>query len=152
MSSCARICQTITSLDVPTSDTFTLTQFFPAKRYGRAIFFQPPYLLLLCVHLQTSALEFKEKVITEIFSFSVTISVLVSISGRCAVGTRFSQYVLLPQLSKSWNHRILGSQGWKGPIRSSSPTVLPLPLLPQATKPYLVLLILLVRASNSYSL
>jgi len=30
------------------------------------------------------------------------------------------------------------SQGWKGPTRSSSPTVLPLPLLPQATKPYLV--------------
>ena len=33
------------------------------------------------------------------------------------------------------NHRIIESQG---PTRSSSPTVLPLPLLPQATKPYLV--------------
>jgi len=35
-------------------------------------------------------------------------------------------------------HRIIESQGWKGPTRSSSPTVLPSPLLPQATKPYLV--------------
>ena len=34
--------------------------------------------------------------------------------------------------------RITESQGWKGPVRSSSPTILPLPLLPQATKPYLV--------------
>ena len=30
------------------------------------------------------------------------------------------------------------SQGGKGPTGSSSPIVLPLPLLPQATKPYLV--------------
>ena len=36
------------------------------------------------------------------------------------------------------NHRIIESQGWKGPTRSSSPTVLPLPLLPQATEPYLI--------------
>jgi len=36
------------------------------------------------------------------------------------------------------DHRIIESQGWKGSTRSSSPTVLPLPLLPQATKPYLV--------------
>ena len=36
------------------------------------------------------------------------------------------------------NHRIVESQGWKGPTRSSSPTILPSPLLPQATKPYLV--------------
>jgi len=35
------------------------------------------------------------------------------------------------------NHRITESQGWKGPTRSSSPTILPLPLLPQATKLYL---------------
>ena len=35
-------------------------------------------------------------------------------------------------------HGIIESQGWKEPTRSSSPTVLPLPLLPQATKPYLV--------------
>jgi len=35
------------------------------------------------------------------------------------------------------NHRIIEFQGWKGPTRSSNPTVLPLPLLPQATKPYL---------------
>ena len=35
-------------------------------------------------------------------------------------------------------NRIIESQGWKGPTRSSSPTVLPLPLLPQATEPYLV--------------
>ena len=34
--------------------------------------------------------------------------------------------------------RIVESQGWKGPTRSSSPTVLPLPLLPQATEPYLI--------------
>ena len=34
-------------------------------------------------------------------------------------------------------HRIIESQGWKGPTRSSSPIVFPLPLLPQATKPYL---------------
>ena len=33
---------------------------------------------------------------------------------------------------------IIESQGWKGPARSSSPTVLLLLLLPQATKPYLV--------------
>ena len=33
--------------------------------------------------------------------------------------------------------RIVESQGWKGPTRSSSPNILPLPLLPQATKPYL---------------
>ena len=33
---------------------------------------------------------------------------------------------------------IIESQGWKGPARLSSPTVLPLPFLPQATKPYLV--------------
>ena len=37
-----------------------------------------------------------------------------------------------------WIIRIIESQGWKGPTRSSSPTILPLPLLPQATKPYLV--------------
>ena len=37
-----------------------------------------------------------------------------------------------------WVHRIIESQGWKGPTRSSSPAVLPFPLLPQATKPYLV--------------
>ena len=36
------------------------------------------------------------------------------------------------------SHGIIESQGWKGPTRSSPPTVLPLPLLPQATKPYLV--------------
>ena len=41
---------------------------------------------------------------------------------------RFSVFVI----------RIIESQGWKGPTRSSSPTVLPLPLLPQATKLYLV--------------
>ena len=35
------------------------------------------------------------------------------------------------------NHRITESQGWKGPTRSSSPTILLLPLLPQATKLYL---------------
>ena len=35
-------------------------------------------------------------------------------------------------------HRIIESQGWEGPTGSSSPTVLPLPLLPQGTKPYLV--------------
>ena len=35
-------------------------------------------------------------------------------------------------------HRIIESRGWKGPTRSSSPTILPLPLLPQATKPYLI--------------
>lgn len=34
--------------------------------------------------------------------------------------------------------RIIESQGWKGPARPSSPAVLPLPLLPQATKTYLV--------------
>ena len=41
----------------------------------------------------------------------------------------------------SWEskyYRIIESQGWKGPTRSSSPAVLPLLLLPQATKPYLV--------------
>jgi len=36
------------------------------------------------------------------------------------------------------NQRIIESQGWKRPTRSSSPTVLPLPFLPQATKPYLI--------------
>ena len=36
-----------------------------------------------------------------------------------------------------FNHRIIESQGWKGRTRSSNPTVLPLPLLPQVTKPYL---------------
>ena len=35
-------------------------------------------------------------------------------------------------------HRITESQDWKGPTRSSRPTVLPLLLLLQATKPYLV--------------
>ena len=35
-------------------------------------------------------------------------------------------------------HRIIESQGWKGPTRSSSLTILPFPLVPQATKPYLV--------------
>jgi len=39
--------------------------------------------------------------------------------------------------TSDWN-RIIESQSWKGPTRSSSPTVFPLPLLPQATKPYLV--------------
>lgn len=33
---------------------------------------------------------------------------------------------------------MIESQGWKGPARSSSPTVLPSPLLPQATKSYLI--------------
>jgi len=36
------------------------------------------------------------------------------------------------------NHRTTESQGWKGPTLSSSPTILPLQLLPQATNPYLV--------------
>jgi len=36
------------------------------------------------------------------------------------------------------DHRIIESQGLKGPRRSSSSTVVPLPLLPQTTKPYLV--------------
>ena len=43
-------------------------------------------------------------------------------------------------LSGLESHRIIESQGWKGPTRSktvSSPTILPLPLLPQANKPYL---------------
>ena len=35
-------------------------------------------------------------------------------------------------------YRIVESQGWKGHTRSSSPTVLPLLLLPQATKPCLI--------------
>jgi len=35
-------------------------------------------------------------------------------------------------------NRIIESQGWKGPTRSPSPTVLPSPLLPQATKLYLI--------------
>jgi len=34
--------------------------------------------------------------------------------------------------------RFIESQGWKGPTRPSSPTVLLLPLPPQDTKPYLV--------------
>ena len=34
--------------------------------------------------------------------------------------------------------QIIESEGWKGATRSSSPTILPLPLLPQATKPYLI--------------
>jgi len=33
--------------------------------------------------------------------------------------------------------RIIESQGWKQPARSSSPTAFPFPLVPQATKPYL---------------
>lgn len=33
---------------------------------------------------------------------------------------------------------LIESQGWKGSTRSSIPTVLPLPLLSQATKLYLV--------------
>lgn len=32
--------------------------------------------------------------------------------------------------------RIIESQGYKGPIRSPNPTILPLPLLSPATKPY----------------
>ena len=32
-------------------------------------------------------------------------------------------------------HRIIESQGWKWPARSSSPTAFPFPLVPQATKP-----------------
>ena len=36
------------------------------------------------------------------------------------------------------DHRITESQGWKGPTRLCSPTMLLLSLLPQATKPYLV--------------
>jgi len=35
-------------------------------------------------------------------------------------------------------HKIRESQGWKGPTRSFSPTILPLLLLPQATKPCLI--------------
>ena len=35
------------------------------------------------------------------------------------------------------NHRIIESQGGKRPIRSPDPTIFSLPLLPQATKPYL---------------
>ena len=38
----------------------------------------------------------------------------------------------------SWNHRMIESQCWKRPTITSSPTVLPSPLLPQATKPYIV--------------
>jgi len=34
--------------------------------------------------------------------------------------------------------RIIESQGWKGPTRASSPPFFPLPLLPQATKLYLI--------------
>ena len=41
------------------------------------------------------------------------------------------------QLNNKYIHRIIGSQGWKGPTRSSRANILPLPLLPQATKPYI---------------
>jgi len=44
---------------------------------------------------------------------------------------------VLPIREGSFSHRIIESQGWKGPTRSSSPAILPLPLLPQATKPFL---------------
>ena len=42
--------------------------------------------------------------------------------------------------SQGWNtsHGITESQGWKGPTRPSSPTILPSVLLPQATKPCLL--------------
>ena len=51
-----------------------------------------------------------------------------------------SQVACLFPLCSSWKQerKDRESQGWKGPTRSSSPTVLPLPLLPQATKPYLI--------------
>ena len=42
-------------------------------------------------------------------------------------------YILLTSIF----HRITESQGWKGSTGSSTPTVLPFPLQPQATKPYL---------------
>ena len=40
-----------------------------------------------------------------------------------------------------WLHRIIESQGWKGRTRSSSPTILPSPLLPQLLNHILYLLI-----------
>ena len=36
--------------------------------------------------------------------------------------------------ARSQNYRITESQGWKGPTRSSSPALLPLPLLPMVVK------------------
>lgn len=42
------------------------------------------------------------------------------------------------RVHKLVTQNFIESQGWKGPTRSSSPAVLPLPLLPQATKPYLI--------------
>ena len=43
-----------------------------------------------------------------------------------------------PLTTEVYVHRITESQGWKRPARSSSPTAFPFPLVPQATKPYLV--------------
>jgi len=47
-------------------------------------------------------------------------------------------WILLFCFSQFVYDRIIESQGWKGPTRSSCPTIFPLPLLPLATKPYLV--------------
>ena len=49
---------------------------------------------------------------------------------REAVGFEGSSWIV--------DQYVTESQGWKGPTRSSSPTVLPSPLLPQATQPYLI--------------
>ena len=56
--------------------------------------------------------------------------------GSWGHGSTASSFLLIKLLYHShqqeeWsqNHRITESQGWKGPTRSSSPTVLPLPLL-----------------------
>jgi len=57
--------------------------------------------------------------------------------------TIIKYYAFLTVLNRSLHAafiEIIESQGWKGPIRSPSPTVLPLPLQSQATKPYLVAL------------
>jgi len=46
------------------------------------------------------------------------------------------RYELLP--CNYVSHCCIESQGWKLPAGSSSPTAFPFPLVPQATKPYLV--------------
>ena len=74
--------------------------------------------------------------------------------GACSQGTAWSSQqgsapkrgsspLLCPRSSlsrpctTSWNHRIIESQGWKGPARSSSPTV-SITVATTGTKPYLV--------------
>lgn len=63
--------------------------------------------------------------------FQQKVTAMKSVLSICLAGQ-----TVLDSTEGKKSHRII--EGWKGPTWSSSPTILALPLLPQAAKPYLI--------------